>query len=41
MRDSSIIIALFALLVSIATFSLIQMARYLAAAMAFGLVAAQ
>lgn len=41
MRDNSIIIVLLAMFVAIATLSLMQMARYLAAALAIGLVAAQ
>lgn len=41
MKESSIIVALVAIFTAVAAFSLIQMARYLAAAIAIGLVAAQ
>lgn len=41
MRDSSIIVALIVFFMAVAAFSFFQMARFLAAAIAIGFVAAQ
>ena len=41
MKESSIIVALIVFFMAVAAFSVVQMARFLAAAIAIGLVAAQ